>query len=365
MTPNRRPLVWVAQGYWVDPIFQGIAKHAAEQGWVLDASMRWLRGPVRPPMHKPDGVIVFTGDVPGLEEIVRTLKAPTVDIEDYSDRYGAPKVLGDDRAIGRLAARHLASGMPTRLVFLTPSKASPVAQARMAGFRAEAAEAGIPVEGVTLAELDPRALVADGPVALFAGGDPAAMEVLRRCLDAGVRVPEDLSILGADDTPYVCDLAPVPLSSIAMNFEEKGRLAAELLGRLMRGEKAPAKPVIVPPAGITVRTSTAILRTGNETLDRLLRHLRENAHRHVGLDTLCAECGLPLRTAQHLVKVHLNSTPGDELTRFRLLNAERLAHDPRLTRDAIARAAGFGGRAALMRAQKAADCARPAPRSHA
>lgn len=352
---SRRPLVWVAQGYWVDPIFRGIAAFAAEHDWVIDAGMRWRRGPITPPSPRPDGVIVFTGDTPGLESVVRSLDAPVVDIENYADRYGAPKVVGDDNAVGRLAARHLADGGPSRLLFLNPSETSPVARERMAGFRAEAAAAGIPVEGVTLDRLDPRALVEKGPVAIFAGGDEAALAVMRLCLDAGVAVPEDVAILGADDTEYICDLAPVALSSVAMDFEEKGRRAAELLDRLMRGETAPERPVIVPPSGITARTSTQVVRTGHPALDRLLRHFRENSHRPVGLGTLCAECGLPLRTAQHLMRARLNSTPAEVLTRLRLRNAERLAKNRRLTRDAVARAAGFGGRAALARACKNAS----------
>jgi LacI family transcriptional regulator len=351
--PSRRPVIWIAQGYWVEPIFHGIAKVAAERGWIIDASMRWMRGPVQPPTFKPDGVIIFTGVTPGLEDIVKKLGVPTVDIEDYCDRYGAPKVIGDDRATGRMAARHLAACAPSRLVSIVPSKENPVTQARMAGFRAEAAEAGLPAFAVTMADFDPRVLTREGPVGVFAGGDPAALVLLRRCLDAGVRVPEDIAILGADDTEYICDLAPVPLSSINMNFEAKGRAAAELLGTLMLGEKPPAHPIVIPPASVTVRTSTTVLRTGHEALDRLVRHFRENAHRHVGVDTLCEECGLPLRTAQHLLKGRLDTSPIALLTRFRLENVRRIERTGHLKRDAVARAAGFGGRSALARAVRA------------
>lgn len=352
--PSGRPVVWIAQGYWVEPIFRGIARYAAEQGWIIDASMRWMRGPVQPPAFRPDGVIVFTGQTPGLEDIVKNLRIPTVDIEDYCDRYGARKVLGDDKAIGRMAARHLAARATVRLAAIVAEKTNPATVARMAGFYAEAAEAGLPALAVKLAALDPVALTRDGPAGIFAGGDSAALEILRRCLDSGVRVPEDLAILGADDSEYVCDLAPVPLSSINMNFEAKGRAAAELLGRLMRGEKPPARPVIIPPLGVTVRTSTRTLRTGHDALDRLVRHLRENAHRHVGVDTLCEECGMPLRTAQHLLKTRLGTSPAALLTRFRLENADRIGRAGNLTREALAKAAGFGGRSALARARSAA-----------
>lgn len=352
---SRRPVVWVAQGYWVDPIFHGIAKYAAEQDWIVDATMRWMRGPVTPPTFKPDGVIVFTGPTPGLEEVVKGLGVPIVDIEDHCDRYGAPKVLGDDRATGRLAARHLAAGAPAKLAMLAPAQDGPVVRRRIEGFREEAAAAGIPAITVKFSELDVERLADEGPVGVFAGGDAAALALLRRCLDAGVRVPEDIAILGADDTDYICDLAPVPISSIDMNFEAKGRAAAELLGKLMRGEPAGKNPVIVGAAGVTVRTSTRTMRTGHGSLDGLIRHFRENSHRHVGVDELCTEYGMPPRTAQHLLRAKLDTTPMALLTTFRLENAGRLGRAGNLKQDAVAKAAGFGGRSALARAKRSRE----------
>lgn len=350
----RRPVVWVAMGYWIDPIFRGVAEYAAEQGWILDGSMSWRRGPIVAPGFKPDGVIAFTGDTPGLEDAVRACAAPIVDLENFCDRYGAPKVIGDDVNVGVLAARHLAAYKPGRLVFCgPPSGGNPASAGREKGFREEAAKAGFRAESIAPAGFDPGKLRRDAPCAVFANGDSLALGLLRKCLDAGVSVPDEIAILGADDTHYVCTLAPVPLSSVNMDFELKGRRAAELLGRLMLGEKAPAKPVVVPPLGVTVRESTRVLRTGHDATDRLIRHLRENSRRHVRVETLCEEADIPLRTAQHMLKTRMGVSPGELLTRFRLENSATLGTLGTLTRDAIAKAAGFGSRSALLRAERA------------
>ena len=349
--PLRPPLVWVAQSWWVDEIYEGIAKVAAEKGWRLDARMRWHRGSL-PPSHA-DGVIVFTGDNTPMIDEVKRLAAPTVDIETYADHYGAPKVIGDDTLIGERAALHLGALSPARLVFITPSVSGPVSEGRRSGFLSGAAKLALPVSVMELRQFDPFALTSEGRIAVFAPGDILAAEVIHRCVEAGLRVPEEIAVLGADDSRTVCEHAPVPLSSVNMGFEAKGRAAAELLDRLMRGETPPTRPGIVPPAGITVRASTAVESTGHAELDLLLRHLRENAHRPECLSLLYEECGISERTAQHLFQSKLGKRPLTVLSEIRLDLAARFAADRRLTREAIAKAAGFPSREAMVRAERA------------
>ncbi len=352
-----RPRVWVAQGWWMEEIYAGIAAVAAEQGWRLDERMRWHRGAPLPVPEQPAGVIVFTGDCAPLIEAVRGFVAagvPVVDIETHGDHYGAPKVLSYDEDIGERAARHLAGLNPAALVFLSPRSPGAITRARLAGFRAGAARCALPVRVVEPGDFDPRDRPAGGRIGVFAPDDPLAREALHLCLDTGVRVPEEVAVLGADDDRTLCECAPVPLSSVNMGFAAKGRAAAELLGRLMRGEPRPAGPVVVPIAGVTVRASTAAPAAGHPELDRLLRHLRENAHRPECLDTLYAECGIAERTAHHLFRSHLGTRPLAVLSGIRLGLARRFAADRRLTREAVARAAGFSGLSALVRAERAA-----------
>ena len=355
---SARPLVWVAQAWWVDEIHEGIAAVAAGKGWRLDARMRWHRGTALPVPENPDGVIVFTGDCEPLVQVVKSMRAagvPVVDIETHADHYGAPKVITYDEAIGERAALHLGGLDPGGLVFLRPAVMNAICRARLAGFRVGAAKVGLNVTETTLAQFDPRAALAPGGrVGVFGPGDTLAAEAIHRCLEAGLRVPEDVAVLGADDNRLVCETAPVALSSVNMGFPAKGRAAAELLDRLMRGEAPPAGPVVVPVSGVTIRASTAVASTGHPDLDRLLRHLRENAHRPERLDTFCEECGVSERTAHHLFRTHLNTRPLAALSQIRLHLARRFAGDRRLTRDGVARAAGFPGREALLRAERAA-----------
>lgn len=355
-TPSR-PLVWVAQSWWVDEIFEGIAAVAAEKGWRLDARMRWDRGssPVAPAGIA--GAIVFTADCEPLMAEVRKLSVPIVDIETYADRYGAPKVISRDEPIGELAALHLSACEPDKLVLIHPTRMNEITAARRAGFLRGAAKVGLPVIERTPVDFDPRALTRSGRAGVFAVGDSLAVEAIHRCLLVGVDVPGRIFVLGADDNRLMCETAPVSLSSVNMGFQNKGRVAAELLDRLMRGEPAPSGPVVVPVAGVTGRASTACISTGHEELDRLVRHFRENAHRPVGVETLCEECGVAGRTASHLLRTRLEMTPLALLDTCRLTFARRFAASGKLTREAVARASGFPGLAALVRAERFFDAA--------
>jgi LacI family transcriptional regulator len=357
--PPHRPLVWVAQSWWVDEIYEGIAAVASEKGWRLDSRMRWDRGspPVAP--VGVDGVIVFTGGSEPLVEAMKKLRVPVVDIETYADWYGAPKVISHDEPIGEIAALHLSACEPVRLVLLCPKHANEITAARRTEFRSGAAKVGLPVVETTLADFDPRALTESGRIGVFAVGDSLAVEAIHRCLSAGVDVPGRVFIVGADDNRVMCETAPVPLSSVNMGFQNKGRVAAELLDRLMRGESAPKSPVVVPVSGVTLRASTACVVTGHAELDRLARHFRENAHRPVGVDTLCGECGVAVRTASHLLRTKLDTTPLALLDDCRLTLARRFSATGKLTREAVAHASGFPSLAALVRAERTVGAGDP------
>lgn len=105
------------------------------------------------------------------------------------------------------------------------------------------------VAGQKLAR-DPRA------TAVFAANDSMALGVLRALLDAGVRVPEDVSVVGFDDIPEGAFVTP-PLTTVSQPFREVGRRSIEiLLGEVEGGEERGASSVIPPELVIRASTST-------------------------------------------------------------------------------------------------------------
>ncbi|WP_435079943.1 substrate-binding domain-containing protein [Clavibacter michiganensis] len=92
--------------------------------------------------------------------------------------------------------------------------------------------------------------------AVFAANDAMDIGALDALARAGVRVPEDIAVLGADDIPAAAFVTP-SLSSVAHDLDEQGRHAARTLLRTLREDPA---PISDPTFGVSIRrraTTTA------------------------------------------------------------------------------------------------------------
>lgn len=345
-SPPRRPHILVAMAYWSEPLYAGIARRAAAYDWVLDDALRW---------HDSndfsgtwDGAIVFAWKNRALIERLREARIPLVDLEDYVDHFGASKVVGDDPAVGRVAAGHLLRAGCRSLVFTGEHDGNPVARRRLDGFLDAATAAGLPVgEADDPAETVDRVRAATAPVGVFCNGDKLAVQVERALLDAGLRVPEDAAVLGAHDTQHLCELAPVPLSSVNMDFEGKGEAAAGLLHALLRGDAAPRR-IAVPPRGVTTRASTRLAPAStDDVFARLMATLERRCCEAEDVESLCRAAGVPLARARRLVRERLGRTLLEELTRLRVQRAKTLLAEGKMNLPGIAAACGFGTRQTL------------------
>ncbi len=175
-----------------------------------------------------------------------------------------PQVVQDDRMGGRLAARHLAELGHKRVAQIRgPLDVENFAR-RAEGFSEEARHLGLseigmdayaaaPVidEGVRLGRL----LVADHglPTGVFAHNDLIAVGVLAALRDAGVGVPDAVSLVGYNDLPMVGYVNP-PMTTIAYQGWEVGRIAGDLVRRMLSGDLV--ESVALEPR-LVVRGSTA------------------------------------------------------------------------------------------------------------
>jgi Transcriptional regulators len=92
------------------------------------------------------------------------------------------------------------------------------------------------------------------PTAIFAGNDQMALGLLRALHEAGLRVPEDVSVVGFDDLPESGYFAP-PLTTVRQDFRELGQRTMALVLRVLAGELDASVPLVEPV--LVVRSSTA------------------------------------------------------------------------------------------------------------
>ena len=176
----------------------------------------------------------------------------------------------DNAEAARQVVAHLAGLGHRRIALLGGQANSPSTLPRRAGYAQGLAEHGLPADPAMMLDgLYDRAWGRDGmkrllelsepPTAVFAGGDGIAEGVYDICRECSLRIPQDLSVVGFDDTPAAAHLDP-PLSSVRQPLRRMGSVAAAtLLDQLDAGagETGAPAPQIVLPAELIVRASVA------------------------------------------------------------------------------------------------------------
>ncbi len=84
------------------------------------------------------------------------------------------------------------------------------------------------------------------PTAIIAADDIVAATVIRTVQCAGLRVPEDISVMGIDDQPYFCTYLNPALTTVQLPIVEAGKLAIQMLLDHMTGQRKKAKRVVLP-----------------------------------------------------------------------------------------------------------------------
>ncbi|AZN42770.1 LacI family DNA-binding transcriptional regulator [Paenibacillus albus] len=215
-----------------------------------------------------DGIIIGTGM--GGKEMLEKLLAKSVPIAAIAREMpglDVDTVVIDDYEGGRLAARHLIELGHKRMAVLSESAKIPSSQERIRGFRDELAEAGLelPEASVKASERD---LVKDGkrnafalletgerPTALFCCNDLLAIGALQAAKDLSLRVPDEVSIIGFDNTILATVTDPA-LTTIAQPTDKLGQLAVDLiLGKHEPAQPGTLKRVVLQPE-LIVRQST-------------------------------------------------------------------------------------------------------------
>ncbi|MBC2607424.1 substrate-binding domain-containing protein [Pelagicoccus albus] len=349
-SPRRRVLL--ALYWWEDRVFEGVAKFAAEQSWILDCKMRWTHAIPSLAEWKGDGIIAnpgFSSPIKPLIQLIESSQAPTVGLQTFGDYPFSSKVLQDHNLIGSLGAKHLASLNFKQVAFVSFAD-NPVEQARCKAFCQQAEKSGMHCTQLSFEEFtkDPKAL--PRPIGLMAMNDLNAISLMTSCLDAGLRVPEEVAIVGADDTRIMCDAAEVPLTSVNCNFEEIGYRAAESLHLLMQGESQPETVKTIDPTGITVRKSTDTVAVPDPDAALALRMIRDHFRKPIGVSDIADQIGVSIRRLQSSFQEHLGFTMIQELTRVRVENAKQLLANKKLKLEAVALDSGFTSRFHLIRA---------------
>ena len=342
--------------YYYRAIHEGVARFAREQGWYLNNTFVYGNLP-RKATWKGDGVITQVTMSEQINEAFRRLISPDVPILLIGRH-----ILTDNPAIGRLAADHLVEKGFRNLAWMAPS--SIAGNQRLKAFEQRLIEkhgrsclhmALTP----TLLDWEQRLETlqawlskAPKPLGVFAVQDILAIQVIEAALAAGLRVPDDVAVLGADNDDLICDAAIVPLSSIDCHLERLGYEAAAVMDRHLNGEPLPDHPILIPPKGVVVRQSTDIVAVEHPEVAKALRFIRENFRKDIGIADVVNATALSQRGLYKAFRKHLDSSIGSHILRERLACAQKYLLETNKKITAVALDSGFPGTATFYHAFK-------------
>jgi LacI family transcriptional regulator, xylobiose transport system transcriptional regulator len=262
---------------WAVEIIRGVERVAREEhlavvlsecGGAHTPRQEWIEGVLA---RKPDGVVMVFSDLdPSQRRQLQARNIPCVVVDANGEPAIEVPAIGSTNYAGGLAAtRHLLELGHRRIAVIGGPEKVWCSRARIDGYRAALEDARIAFEpdlivhgdyhvesgyklGLELLQCENR------PTAIFAGSDMQALGLYRAAREVGLRIPEDLSVVGYDDLPVAEWIGPA-LTTIRQPLIEMADQATRLVLSLARGER-PSSTRIDLATSLVVRQSTAPVR---------------------------------------------------------------------------------------------------------
>ena len=193
------------------------------------------------------------------------------------------------------------------------------------------------------------------PCGLMACNDYCGREVLQACAAAGLRVPDDVAVMGVDNDELICELSDPPLASVVLNVEQAGYDAARLLDSLMSGQSVPEHIVLVKPTVVVSRRSSEVMAQDDPRVTAALRFIKDHAGQAIGVPDVANQLRVSRRTLERRFASTLGHSILSEVIRCRLERAKRLLLETDLPVYRIAASSGFGSVKTFNRAFRRAE----------
>jgi LacI family transcriptional regulator len=247
----------------------------------------------------------------------------------------------DNRLVGQLAARHLIERGFREFAYFG------LRDVAYAAVRQQAFEAQLELAGYhSVSLLMPPTFRAKGlqwrdhqrrlvkwlgglptPIGLFAVTDYRAQQVLDACRQIGLRVPQQVAVVGVDNEEVICAHVQPTLSSVARNNQQEGYCAAAMLDRLIHGKTVDAAEEMIPPLGVVARESTDTVAFKDARLCAAIEYLNKHIEDPIGVQELASHVGVSRRWMEYAFRDALGESPYQFIRNRRLKLAQQLLEE--------------------------------------
>ena len=333
-------------------MLRGILDYAGDKShWLVKSAAPSEAAMLQALESKPDGLISYAL-TPSIIAAAKSACCPVVPMM-HSDL----KLVGvntDDEAIGKMAADHLLElGLKH---FASAIRGDDWAIIRSRAFAHRIQQAGYPCRefdlpsdthlwsgGILDLDNSPLPILEEipRPLGLFAGNDVNGYRLIHDCLTMGLRVPDDVAIIGVDNDDIFCNACRPQLSSVIANHRQVGYHAAELLDKMLKEEDLPEKSILVFPGGVERRKSTDVLAVADAEIVQAVRYIRDHVEQGITPKLLMQEIPLGRRSFESRFKSAMGCTVLEEIVRSRINRAKELLGKTDMPMPKVAEKSGF------------------------
>jgi LacI family transcriptional regulator len=299
------------------------------------------------------------------EAALQELRLPVVNVSGQIKTARVPTVDSDDARVGELAFHHLQSRGHRNFAFCGNPRHHASRLRRDAFCRgAQQHDGKLQVHCFALSQGDQNSpfpepvrsalsawlLGLPKPVGIFTFTDRVAVELEEMCARMELKVPERIAILGVGNDLTRLEFSHVELSSVQLNTERIGILAAESLDQMMQGRGHPPRLLLVPPQKIVTRRSTDRYTVHDEAVGEVLESIRYQIGKPIYVNELARAAGLSRRALELRFRKALGESVYEAVERMKLEHARDLLSDAALPVGEVAFATGYPDGKAFCRA---------------
>lgn len=367
---KRMPLVRLEfNSIYYASIHAGVSRAAGELGWILDDIH--CTGRRVPYLGNPDAILFAPGitqenpleylkkNLPTLRDIplerlpsAIPIVCMLIPLYDAANSLVCPAVVLDWHGAGRMGARHLCSLRVPNIAYWR-SGIGIDANNLWEGFCAEtAANQKIAEEWSIKKEcptpfncfsekgrlwLQKKLAASPKPLAIMAADDRFAHYIIQAALDIGLKVPEDVAVMGAENNRNVQLKSPIPISTIDLNMEELGYYSAYLLNENIQGNKTDQFTIkTVPISRLIEQESTLTFSHNDPKVVAAALKIRNHYTLPISTSSLARELGMSPQLLHKKYLTATGSTVSQAIRLARLTAATALLKETNLKTEAIA-----------------------------
>ncbi|MFA6813025.1 MAG: DNA-binding transcriptional regulator [Bacteroidaceae bacterium] len=176
--------------------------------------------------------------------------------------------------------------------------------------------------------------------ALLACDDNQAIKITEVCRTIGIKIPEEIAVLGVDNDTVVCNLSDPPLSSLQMNVEMGGYDAAALIEKMLKDKEMVPPDIFIKPLNIVNRISTDIYSTDDPYILTAIKFIHQNIVEKISVNDIVKQVPLSRR----LLETRFKKVTGQSIYQYILnLKMEQFAQLLLISNESISEIASSVG----------------------